>query len=71
MNTPDTLAGRLTEKIMFRITDTLEIKPHTYNPIYSAILETLQQELSVFDPDPVLPMSQSEYAEFLRKLAPV
>ena len=46
MQTPDTIEGFLTETIMARITDKIGKMPaHNYNPIYSAVLETLNKHL--------------------------
>lgn len=48
MKTPDTIAGRITEAVMSNITRKVgigKLPPHTYNPIYSAVLETLEKEI--------------------------
>lgn len=46
MKTPNTIAGRITEAVMINITRKVGQMPaHKYNPIYSAVLETLEEEI--------------------------
>ena len=45
METPKTNAGRITERIMFKVREKLpEIETHEYNRTYEAVLAVLKEE---------------------------
>lgn len=46
METPNTVEGQLTEKIMARVMEKVWLPRHVYNPVWSAVLETLEKELA-------------------------
>lgn len=45
METPNTVEGQLTEKIMYRVSRKVDLSTAEYNMVWSAVLETLQEEL--------------------------
>lgn len=48
MTFPNNEATRLTEKIMERVQRKMNFPTHQYNPVYSAVWEVLDKELTGF-----------------------
>lgn len=63
MQAPNTIEGFLTEAIMARVTKKLGLMPaHQYNPMWSAVLETLQDHLPAII-EQKRPLSRKEFLE--------
>lgn len=70
METPDTIAGRLTEKIMAKVRENLPLcATSDYNRIYESALEVLTTHLFDSDEDDQ-PMTQAEFDAMWEKMTP-